>query len=128
MENDEDKLFLLSLLREFKKIPESNKLEARCEIIRAIRNAQQPSFHYSYPNTQFDRGYRNHMYESEYAGRGYQTLDSDYTDEGMRVDSIIENPQLQVTNTVKIYQVHPRTQWIQLKRQLRNLLAKTTLR
>ena len=82
MENDEDKLFLLSLLREFKKIPESNKLEARCEIIRAIRNAQQPSFHYSYPNTQFDRGYRNHMYESEYVGRGYQTLDSDYTGRG----------------------------------------------
>lgn len=81
-ENDEDKLFLLSLLKEFKKIPESNKLEARCEIIRAIRNAQQPSFHYSYPNTQFDRGYRNHMYESEYAGRGYQTLDSDFTGRG----------------------------------------------
>ncbi|KAJ8720506.1 hypothetical protein PYW08_005971 [Mythimna loreyi] len=41
-ESDDDKLFLLSLLSEFKKIPESNKLDARCEIIRVIKNAQKP--------------------------------------------------------------------------------------
>lgn len=39
-----------------------------------------------YPNTQFDPGYRNHMYESAYAhhalARGYQTLDGDYTGRG----------------------------------------------
>lgn len=39
-ENEEDKLFLLSLLSEMHKVPAQNKLKLRSDIITAIANAQ----------------------------------------------------------------------------------------
>lgn len=39
-ENEEDKLFLLSLLSEMHKVPAQNKLKLRSDIISAIANAQ----------------------------------------------------------------------------------------
>jgi hypothetical protein len=40
-EDDEDKLFLLSLVKETEKIPEENKLDAKSEIIQAIKKWQK---------------------------------------------------------------------------------------
>jgi hypothetical protein len=50
-EDDEDKLFLLSFVKEIKKIPEDNKLDAKSEIIQTIKKwqktAQQTYLHFS---------------------------------------------------------------------------------
>jgi hypothetical protein len=43
-EDDEDKLFLLSL-KEIKKIPEENKLDAKSEIIQTFKNGRKPRRH-----------------------------------------------------------------------------------
>ncbi|XP_026758100.3 uncharacterized protein LOC113517584 [Galleria mellonella] len=39
-ERDEDRLFLLSLVKEFKKIPEERKMDVKCEIMSLIRDVQ----------------------------------------------------------------------------------------
>jgi hypothetical protein len=41
-EDDEDKLFLLSFVKEIKKITEDNKLDAKSEIIQTIKNGRKP--------------------------------------------------------------------------------------
>jgi hypothetical protein len=51
-EDDEDKLFLLSLVKEIKKIPEENKLDAKSEIIQTIKKWQKtPQQTYLHFNT-----------------------------------------------------------------------------
>ncbi|CAH2207421.1 uncharacterized protein LOC120637693 [Pararge aegeria] len=59
---DEDKLFLLSLVGEFKKINEHYKLDAKTEILNVVK---------------YFKGMTNHTYPSSYGDRGYSSF-NDY--------------------------------------------------
>lgn len=50
-ESDHERLFLLSLLPEIKKIPENRKLSTKMEIISIIQRNQTPAFSQGYNNT-----------------------------------------------------------------------------
>lgn len=63
LEDDEDRLFFLSLVKEYKKIPEHLQMQTKLDILRLIKDAQQFC---NYPNTSWGIG-RNDT------NRGYQT-------------------------------------------------------
>ncbi|CAG5047181.1 unnamed protein product [Parnassius apollo] len=55
-EDDEDRLFFLSLVKEFKKIPDHMRIQTKLEILRVIKDGQfseypEASWDYSKPNT-----------------------------------------------------------------------------
>lgn len=59
LEEDEDRLFLMSLLKELKKVPEDNKLELKSEMMLLIKKwqrigGQQSYYSNSSPNNQYD--------------------------------------------------------------------------
>lgn len=63
VEDDEDRLFFLSLVKEFKKIPEHMQLQSKLDILKVIKDAQ--IFNYSnidYPRPNFYRGYQTSHY------------------------------------------------------------------
>ncbi|XP_050358745.1 uncharacterized protein LOC126779039 [Nymphalis io] len=64
MDDDDDRLFFLSLVKEFKKIPEHRQMQTKLDILKVIKDAQQ-FFDYSNASWSFSRA--NNTY------RGYQT-------------------------------------------------------
>lgn len=59
LEEDEDRLFLMSLLKDLKKVPEDNKLELKSEMMLLIKKwqrigGQQSYYSHSSPNKQYD--------------------------------------------------------------------------
>lgn len=64
---DEDKLFFLSLVGEFKKINEQYKLDAKTEILNVIKHFKGMTNH-TYPASYGDRGYSS-QYSPDYRGQ-----------------------------------------------------------
>lgn len=63
VEDDEDRLFFLSLVKEFKKIPEHMQMQSKLDILKVIKDAQ--IFNYSnidYPRPNSYRGYQTSHY------------------------------------------------------------------
>ncbi|KAG8268495.1 hypothetical protein J6590_025813 [Homalodisca vitripennis] len=54
---DEDRLFLLSLVSNIKKVPDHLKLSVRRQIINIIEQNTVPTQHYPTPNTNYSQGY-----------------------------------------------------------------------
>lgn len=66
LEDDDDRLFFLSLVKDFKKIPEHMQMQTKLDILKVIKDAQQ-FCDYSNPSWSFSRAN---------TGRGYQTAHS----------------------------------------------------
>lgn len=64
LDDDNDRLFFLSLVKDFKKIPDHLRMQTKLDILRVINDAQQFSDYYA--NTQWSSSRPNSY-------RGYQT-------------------------------------------------------
>lgn len=63
LEDDDDRLFFLSLVKDFKKIPEHLQMQAKLDILKVIKDAQQL----------YDYSYSSCGTSGPHASRGYQT-------------------------------------------------------